>query len=437
MKTILSCCIVLGLVTGAARADLVIPSDGSDGDLVIDGDTVIDLSLAASLCDCDDDGKVDDPCQWDCPSPVAGQGVYDAEEWAVVFKYSSVAINSGTVTFSGHPNRAPVVWLVQGDVVIDGIVSLNGFTGTGSEHVLSIPGPGGFRGGRGYGDPANLGSSGLGPGGGDYQIGNVSPGGGSYGSSGQGTSPGVTYGNEAVIPLTGGSGGAGSGNDEQNGAGAGGGAILVAAAATITVDGQIWAVGGSGNTSCCGQHGAGGSGGAIRLIADVVQGTGFLIALGGTSSGVDGGLGRIRIEANQGPNPKVMTIEPQASTTLPADPPQIWPDLTAPTLTATQFTFNGGKKVVPIPGDPAADLDFPNMDVSLPTIGDVTLHIEAYNVPTDWVITVLITPITGVSMEVIADPLVGDESFSTTTATLSVLDLPVGSAAIQLRGDAP
>jgi hypothetical protein len=66
-----------------------------------------------------------------------------------------------------HYSHAPVVWLVQGNVTINGIVSLSGNNGTSSapgEYTPTEPGPGGFRGGAldlsiGYGD-------GFGPGGG-------------------------------------------------------------------------------------------------------------------------------------------------------------------------------------------------------------------------------------------------------------------------------
>ena len=117
MKTtirLLTCAVVAAMSMAAARAALNIPSDGSDGALVITANTVIDLSQAVTG-------------NWDANNSAnAGKGIYDSSKWAVVFKYSSVTIQGGaTVTFKNHASRAPVVWLVQGDVTINGTVSLD------------------------------------------------------------------------------------------------------------------------------------------------------------------------------------------------------------------------------------------------------------------------------------------------------------------------
>jgi hypothetical protein len=92
--------------------------------------------------------------------------VYDSEKWAVVFKYSSVTIQGGaTVTFRNHASRAPVVWLVNGDVTIDGTVSLDGQNSLWAPW-LAEPGPGGSRGGSGSYAPGATEAAGFGPGGG-------------------------------------------------------------------------------------------------------------------------------------------------------------------------------------------------------------------------------------------------------------------------------
>ena len=101
-------------------ADFDSGSDGSDGAFAPKFDTVIDLSLAATA-------------SWDTPSPVPGQGVYDPERWAVVFKYTTIDIPLGvTVSFTNHPSGAPVIWLASGDVTIAGEVNVNGEEGAHS-----------------------------------------------------------------------------------------------------------------------------------------------------------------------------------------------------------------------------------------------------------------------------------------------------------------
>ena len=103
------------ILSATAHAQLSIPSDGSDGAFSPNANVVIDLGLAANGI-------------WNTAG--SGNGVYDAEKWAVVFKYSSVNIPSGVkVTFKNHPTYAPVVWLVQGNVTIAGELNLDGNVG--------------------------------------------------------------------------------------------------------------------------------------------------------------------------------------------------------------------------------------------------------------------------------------------------------------------
>ena len=115
-------------------AQIGVPSDGSDGALNITTNTVLDLSQAVTG-------------SWSANNSAhAGLGIYDPTVWAVVFKYSSVTIASNaTVTFNNHPSTAPVVWLVTGNVTINGTVSLNG-EDIAPIPLLAVPGPGGYRG---------------------------------------------------------------------------------------------------------------------------------------------------------------------------------------------------------------------------------------------------------------------------------------------------
>lgn len=164
-----------------AHAQLVIPgADGSDGTLFpLETNVVIDLSQAVTGA-------------WDQASPVPSKGVYDPTNWVVVFKYRNVVIPQGfTVRFTNHPSRAPVVWLVQNNANIDGVVDVSGSINSNTVDGLSQPGPGGFRGGRAE-IPGFLAGSGLGPGG-EFQKDGL-----------------FNYGSSRILPIIGGSGGSGS-----------------------------------------------------------------------------------------------------------------------------------------------------------------------------------------------------------------------------------
>lgn len=175
--------------------------------------------------------------------------------------------NGATLRFTPNARNTPVRLLATGDVVISGIIDLNGGNGTALRGGFG--GPGGFAGG--YPGRADLPpSSGSGPGGGPTNL----------------NSSGVRhavfafrpinaqedlaqpYGNALLLPLIGGSGGGGSPSD--GGGGGGGGAVLIASSTLIRVEGQILAEGGYNGT---GSVRSVGSGGAIRLVAPKVMGT--------------------------------------------------------------------------------------------------------------------------------------------------------------------
>jgi hypothetical protein len=371
-----------------------------------------------------------------------GDGIYDPLEWAVVFKYSSVTINANrTLSFLNHPSKAPVIWLVDGDVTISGTLDHDGQDGTNDAGVASIAGPGGYRGGRTF--LSDEGSAGFGPGGAGYVSG-VGSGSssGSYAQVGTGGLAGEVYGNQTIVPLIGGSGAAGNAINSTNGGGAGGGAILIAASGTIAIGGTVRANGGKGNTDGgSSNYAGGGSGGAIRLIADTVTGSGILRCVGGQNAVHVGGEGRIRIEANS----ISIGSSPNASEALPGDPPlyDIWPPPLAPTLSAVMIEYtdaqSGMPETVMIPTDPEANLNFPLQDRAIDTEQDITLHIAATNVSTDWVVTVRVVPKSGNSFSIDPDingdpPPVGDDTAWTRTVTFA---LPRGIAALQLRAAMP
>lgn len=378
------------LFSGPAHAGFDSGSDGSDGLFNPLTNTVVDLSLAPTAT-------------WDTPG--TGDGVYDPDLWAVVFKFTDIDIPAGvTVTFLNHPSGAPVVWLAQGDVTIAGTVS------------VSAGGPGGFAGGRAGTGVSSSQSPGFGPGGGQLTGGGSGGAGGSHTTQGSGAAAGAAYGNEHLLPLIGGSGGGGA---PTLAGGAGGGAIAIGSNTAISLigAGSIRAIGGGGGG---GGSGAG-SGGSIRLVAPTVAGSAAgLLANGETAGGQDGGTGRIRIDADDvqltgSSNPNYSTDQ----FVIPVFPPPTYPTLKA--------TLVDG---VSVPDDPFAGIE--TTDVSIANPGSVTVDIEATNIPAGTIVTVHVIPGRGQRFNVTSTPLV-DIGGGLLTATASIPDFPAGRVELQLR----
>jgi len=384
----------------AARGQVVVPgADGSDGAFSPVSNTVIDLSLAP-------DGL------WNGTNASPGNGVYDASKWAVVFRYSSVNIPSGvTISFRNRdwnglkPGNPPVVWLVNGPLTINGTVAVDS---QGYDPLnFSVPGPGGFRGSGSN----NIG--GLGPGGSD----NTS-------AASHGAGP-RAYGNPRCLPLIGGSGGGpGHGGFCAGYSNGGGGAILVACQNTIILNGQIQAT----NPSC------NGSGGAIRLICNRLEGSGYLYAYSSTIYG-SGNVGRIRIEANQVAFGSIGN--PVASFGLPGVTAQVWPDdASDPSVRVVSLSSN------PIPANPAARFDFPFADISVTNGTGQQLLIEARNIPTGtdppgvqaWNVVARAVPRGAAAFTVNATFVSGTYASSTWMATLN---MPNGFSSVQVRASMP
>ena len=371
-----------------SQAVIDIPgADGSDGEFAPTENIEIDLSLATTSA-------------WNIPNEEAsGNGVYDAEKWAVVFKYSSVNIPEGvTVTFKNHPSFAPVVWLVGGDVVINGTVDVGAKVAHQPE-----PGPGGFHGGLPAGTQL-LDGIGIGPG----AKGHRSHGG--YSTAGASGDDRV-YGNSQILPLIGGSGGSGSGSLIGMG---GGGAILIAGTSQINISGSILA-----NSE---RHHFEGSGGAIRLICDQLNGTGQLQAL----SLEHGGQGRIRLEANTFTNS--LNVNPFTKVVQPDNPVLIWPRDTAPTARIVSI----GGQTAPIDPRYINAYDTADPDVKLNTPDPVDVVIETTNAePTGTTVQLFLKPIRGQDSVLDAQFISGDVTLS--TWTVAGVNLPQGAYVLQVR----
>jgi hypothetical protein len=402
--------LVVAVLVSFARAAPNVYSDGSDGVLNPTVSDTIDLGLAVTG-------------SWNQAG--TGTGVYDPEKWAVVFKYSSVNIPTGkTLTFINHQSRAPVVWLVQGNITIAGTVSLNGNSGAYSG-ALTPAGPGGFPGGRGWHNSLDTGSAGLGPGGGGHST--TASGSGGYVTDGTGALGGKAYGNYRVLPLIGGSGGGGAHNSIYSGGG-GGGAILLACTGTCSVTGTVAANGGSGFYGS-GFLSSAGSGGAIRIIANQITGTAAgLKAPGGTGLSGLTSPGRIRIEANSislsgASDPAYTWLQP-----LDNDEAVIWLPDTAPRV----HVVSVGSQTVPL--DPNGQFNPPG-DVFLVTADPQLVQIEAANVPTSWLVKLRVIQRNGSAETLTATLVSGDDQASIWQVTLT--GIPANDfVAVQARASA-
>jgi hypothetical protein len=236
------------------------------------------------------------------------------------------------------------------------------------------------------------GSAGLGLGGGQASNLNSHSGGtGSHATVGTAGSPptfppGDVYGNPAIIPLVGGSGGGSASVAGWNPGGHGGGAILIAARNTVSFQGSIGADGQNPNFPA-----SPGSGGSIRIIANQITGTGQagMYARGFGGQGGTGGKGRVRLEANtfgtwgiSEPNPSLATVGTTA---------KLWPSNTDPKVDVISVNS------IAAPLDPGAPFQSP--DVQLSSAGSYTVLLECRNVPTNgsWDVTVRGVPRSGLA----------------------------------------
>lgn len=373
-------------------AQLNIPSDGSDGALVISNNTVIDLSQAVTG-------------NWTNNNTAnAGKGIYDPNKWAVVFKYSSVNISNGaTLTFTNHPTHAPAVWLVSGDVANNGEISLDGQYTSLNQTNTAEPGPGGFRGGTSV-------MSGFGPGGG-------------YNNYGYYSSPTYGYGNQQIVPLIGGSG-AGANNLGSYSAG-GGGAILIASSGTININGSVHANAGYYYSGYGGVYY--GAGGAIRLIAGQLSGNGS-IAVSGSDPGrfrlEATNIGNFHISIPGNGNPLDVVVSPFPLT--------IWPAANSPTVQVMTISNVNANLTAPV--EPKAALGAGQDDLAIATSTAVTIGLHTSNFPTNGTVNVYIKSLYNGQTVLPASWVSGN---SNSANWQLVTTLPVNHTVIQARAVVP
>jgi hypothetical protein len=245
---------------------------------------------------------------------------------------------------------------------------------------------------------------GSGPGGGD-DSGQHGQGGG-FGQPGGTDSQlyggGPTYGTLDIQPFIGGSGGS-SGLYRQGGAGGGGGAILIASSGTINVSGAILANSGEAYASS-----GDGSGGAIRLIAQVILGEGALTAYDVSPPSEQGGVGRIRLEACN--VERVTLTDPPATFGLPGV--VFLSTSTNPTI---QVTSIAGQNT---PAAPTGS--FSQADFNLPSgfTNPATIAVSATNVPINTAYQVIVIPVWGTNY--VGYGILSNGSYAASSGTVSM-----------------
>lgn len=361
-----------------------------------------------------------------------------------VLSFTSVNIPLNiTVRFIKHLNNTPVILLAQDAITVDGTLDISGENGETFKIDAGVGvssggegGPGGFDGGDSgsISLSSQLGSAGLGIGGGRPGYSGIRTGGGMYGTSALFVS---------LIPLFGGSGGGGGlahSNHTGTGGGGGGGAILMASSTTITVNGTIDANGGKGGDCLIAGHAfvngyfGGGSGGAIRLVAENITGDGSLQVLGGGNCdgkyALEGGDGKVRVEAFDlsfsGPvwppiaASHTFAIGPVSATSTP-------PMNNLPTLKITSI---GGSSV---PAVVNGVRHTPDIILPQNLQNPMEIIITTTKIPTGITFNVRMTPHIGLSTLTVSSPSVetadpnDDASTSVATAQIS---FPVGEVAI-------
>jgi len=382
-----------------------------------------------------------------------------------VFNFTTINIPTNvTVRFGKNSRNTPVTLLATGNVTIAGTIDVSGSHGAA---ILGGPGgPGGFSGGNGGpvtgGTGYSPGVSGDGPGGGGGGGGTApnavgSAGGGGFSNSGLGGlassnqvgaefiivngAGGPRYGLPSLVPLIGGSGGGGEVGRLSPGAGGGGGggALLIASSGNINFTSnpsQIIATGGNGTAFNIGS--AGGSGGAVRLIGNLISGTLRIDAGGGGGfNGGNGAGGYIRIEAfdtsalqlSLSGSPRVSISTPK--TAVPANLPVIVITSVAGIAppTAPGGSLQGGPDII-LPANQ------PN---------PVTVALTAANVPLGTTLQVALTPENGARVITQSSALAGTLATSMASASVSIPDgicviqasgtIDVGASAMMIDGE--
>lgn len=313
-----------------------------------------------------------------------------------ILNYTTVNIPAGkTLTFKLNSRNTSVILLTQGTVTVAGTIN----TSAGGR----TPGPGGF-----YGGAPNL-NGGAGP-----NLPGFGPGGG---PQADGSRHGRWIGPLSLVPIIGGSGGSGGSQCTFVGqspyGGGGGGAIVIASSQSITLPfGSLIVANGSG-VECPFGGAGGGSGGAIRLVANSINVAGTLSATGadGFGSTAAGNHGVIHIEAPPGALAFTGTSNPPVG--LSAINPTIVPT-SSPSLVIVSV---GG---FPVPSGSGQRFDTYDMLLPNQLTDPISVVVQASNIPVGTQVSIgVVNGSPGATTT--ASALQGTLASSTATPTISNL----------------
>ncbi|HEX6396349.1 MAG TPA: hypothetical protein VFZ95_02910 [Steroidobacteraceae bacterium] len=355
-----------------------------------------------------------------------------------VYHHTTVTI-SGSLQYLRGTDNSPVVILATGDVNISGTLAVNGNTGLinggATVAVGATGGPGGFTGGNGglAGAPSGNvpATAGHGPAGGAPGVAPAGGSGGTYGAPASFV---------ALTPLFGGSGGGGGvggpvgGTSTGASGGGGGGAVLIASSTRIVLNGAIRANGGNtvfnNNTATCANFAGPGAGGAIRLVAPEIIGTGSLQAIRGTGgcNGAPPGDGRVRLEANapigfSGVSTPVASVATAPGAVSPGGSPALG---NVPTIAIASV---GGLSV---PVTPQASYFTPDLALPAGTANPVPVVVAATNTPvggTTAITLKLIAQSPGTTTNIAVPAANHTGSFTSSSAIVNV-NLPAGQVSV-------
>jgi hypothetical protein len=345
-----------------------------------------------------------------------------------IFRCTTIDVAAGvTLRFIRNPFNTPVYLLATSNVTINGTIDVSG-SGSPGNFAGGPGGPGGFDGGSGGFTTVSEtlpGGAGLGPGGGksgDVSISSdTAAGGGAYSTRPSlflDARDGETYGSLLLIPLIGGSGGGGIDGNKDAGGGGGGGAILIASSTIIRINstGRIVSSGGSYSVNTLN----GGSGGAVRLVARGVYGTGTIDVSGsgyynGAFGSLYSGAGRIRVDSILRFEPTNAAQDNIGFTFVPSAVASVGSAMVVfPTNTPRLDILQAAGRVIPEGTNGPVFVELP-----FGSNTNQTVVVQARNFNTNVLIRLVLTPQSG-------DPLSYDSQIDNQSVNPAQVTVPVG-----------